>query len=329
MTGSRPGRAAARRRRSRVARRPTRGSGPCQGSRARWPAHRPRESARAGAREHAEHEPAHVGPVERRQPFHASQLALQAHDRRRTDGEVEVGTAEPHAPGRGGRRAAPAGPAGRRGRPSPGGPSRPVAVAAGAGAIHLPDEAHELVVHRHHRVDAVAEVGLEGGQRLLVAGVVHGDDHAVVAPLERDREVAAGKVLGHQTPDVREDRPLGQVDEGEAELVGHRGGEVLLAHQLLGDEQLAQIDALGLLAIEQLLEHVARQHTAGDEELAEAAGGDAHGPQHCRGRRPPRGPAESVRSPIGGPARPPRRRSSPRRALPRWSRGGRRGPPGG
>ena len=106
-------------------------------------------------------------------------------------------------------------------------------------------------------MDRRAEVGLERGQHLLVAGVVHGDDHAVVAALERDGEVAAGEVLGDEPPHVGEDRALRQVDEGDAELVGDRRGEVLLAHQLVGDEQVAQVDALRLLPGEELIERVA------------------------------------------------------------------------
>ena len=87
-------------------------------------------------------------------------------------------------------------------------------------------------------MDRRAEVGLEGREHLLVARVVHGDDHAVVTALERHREVAAGEVFGHEAPHVGEDRSLGQVDVGNAELVGDGGGEVLLADQLVGDEQV-------------------------------------------------------------------------------------------
>ena len=72
--------------------------------------------------EHPEHEAADVGAVERRHALDAAELALDADDRRRAHGEVQVGAAEPQHRGRGGRRAARgaargSAPVGRRTRP--------------------------------------------------------------------------------------------------------------------------------------------------------------------------------------------------------------------
>ena len=105
-----------------------------------------------GLGEHAEHEPPHVGAVEGRHALHAPELALDAHDRRRAHGEVEVRAAQADDPieqvleldalrarvGRVGGVATAFG---------------PVAVVGGPGAVHLADEAHELVSHRDHGVD--------------------------------------------------------------------------------------------------------------------------------------------------------------------------------
>ena len=92
---------------------------------------------------------------------------------------------------------------------------------------------------------------------LLVARVLHDDDDAVVPPLEGDRQVGAGEVLRDQAPDVGEDRALREVDVGHAELVGDRGHEVLLADELVRDQEVAQVDALGRLPGEELIEDVA------------------------------------------------------------------------
>ena len=90
-------------------------------------------------------------PLSGGHPLHAPQLALQPHDRRRADGEVEVGAAEAHDPVEqvvelhalgarvGGRLGVVAAALG------------PVAVLAVARPVHLADEADELVPHRDRR----------------------------------------------------------------------------------------------------------------------------------------------------------------------------------
>ena len=149
-------------------------------------------------RQHAEHQAPHIGAVQGGHALHPPQLALEAHHRRAADGEVEVRPVEAHDPVEqvielhplrsrvGGRLGAGAAALG------------PVAVLGLARPVHLADEAHELVPHRHHGVDGAAEVGLQRGEHLLVARVVHGDDHTVVAALEGDRQVAAGEVFGDE-----------------------------------------------------------------------------------------------------------------------------------
>ena len=76
---------------------------------------------------------------------------------------------------------------------------------------------------------------------------------------------------------------------------GDGGGEVLLAHVLALEEEGAQVHALGPLAGEELVEDVARQHPAGDQELSETAGGDPHASEHGRGDGTGAGCARSAR----------------------------------
>ena len=85
---------------------------------------------------------------------------------------------------------------------------------------------------------------------------------------------------GHHAVERRVDCDHVEVDEGNADLVGDGGDEVLLADEVLRQEELGQGDAVLRLPFEQPLEGVARQDLAVDEELTQTARGSLHPVQY-------------------------------------------------
>ena len=88
--------------------------------------------------------------------------------------------------------------------------------------------------------------------------------------------MALGHLGGHDAVQGGVDRRLVEVHEAEPDLGSHRGHQVLLPYEALGEEELGQGDVLGRLALEQVLEHVTRQDLAVDEKLPETARRSLH-----------------------------------------------------
>ena len=64
-------------------------------------------------------------------------------------------------------------------------------------------------------------------------------------------------------------RGLREVDHADVHLAGHRGDDVLLAHEALGDEDLAEAPAAVVLAGEGAVQLLLGDQAAGDEQGAQ------------------------------------------------------------
>ncbi len=125
-------------------------------------------------------------------------------------------------------------------------------------------------------------LGADDGHHALLgahADLVDGDDvqrighghheAAVVVEAERHEPAADDEVARQQSEGPGLGRGLREVDHADVHLAGDRRGDVLLAHQSLGDEDLAEAPAAVVLAGEGAFQLLVRDQAAGDEQGAQ------------------------------------------------------------
>jgi hypothetical protein len=104
-----------------------------------------------------------------------------------------------------------------------------------------------------------------------VGGILHGDDEVRLVAPDDDGAQLAGQLAGDHGPHHRRDGLVQRVPRRQPDVTGDGGDHVALTDGAVGHHQLDEGHPGAGLPVEQVLEGVAREHLADDEELADRA----------------------------------------------------------